>query len=403
MSCFKSFFYSLLILFYFYNVQYVFIPVSSYVWSSIIFLIIFLFLIIENKIKINIFFKKYFIILYLFCLSVLISLLINIGDFNFDVLKKIFALFVAMVVAPFVLLNIFLDKIKVLKFLGIAGFINSIFIILMFLYSPFRELYLNYVLTSFEKIQTNPIDINDNFILLRMIGITGFSAYATVVLQILFGMTYMLYIKLNHTKPNIIQNFIIVIILISAILSGRTSFILLPFFIFYYFLLFGFIETFKNIIISVLFLFVFLAVANLLLKNNFYDFFIRWVFEFLNKGINTGSLQTNLSMFKYDISDFSFFGDFKLTDDIHGYYKNTDIGWYRLFFCFGTIGGLLFMFIYFYLSFSLKINYISIFSMIAFSMIFLVMFKGLIVFDAYPIITIFVLLFYLNKKKAYCA
>ncbi|MGX9257111.1 hypothetical protein ACWXV5_17795, partial [Pantoea ananatis] len=107
--------------------------------------------------------------------------------------------------------------------------------------------------------------------------------------------------------------------------------------------------------------------------------------EFFNSGLKSGSLQKNLEMYVYSLSDFTILGDGRLTNGIGGYYKETDVGYFRLLFSSGILGCLLMLATLFVVLNPFKLRKIKnsfyLFVNLMLSIIF--MFKGFIIYDAF--------------------
>jgi hypothetical protein len=124
-----------------------------------------------------------------------------------------------------------------------------------------------------------------------------------------------------------------------------------------------------------------------------------WFLEIFQSGIEVGSLQANISMFSaYSFFDFSLLGDFRLRSDDGGYYQDTDVGYYRMMFSVGMLGMLFFLLFvfspFYFRAVSSKRNVapINFTSLLISLMILIVLFKGAILFDAFPLISLFVIL-----------
>ncbi|TQP39383.1 hypothetical protein FLL99_19975, partial [Vibrio cholerae] len=125
------------------------------------------------------------------------------------------------------------DPYKILRDIGLVGFINSVFIILMLLSSFAQNLYLSWVsIDTFSLI--GGADAIDGLMRLRMIGITGFSAYSTGFVQVSCAFCYLIY--MNERQAKNIDYIMWGAILISAMIAARSSivgiFILLIYFLY---------------------------------------------------------------------------------------------------------------------------------------------------------------------------
>jgi hypothetical protein len=240
-------------------------------------------------------------------------------------------------------------------------------------------------LSAFELI--GGLDVLSGPMSLRMVGATGFSAYTTGFTQVLCLMSYVIYINYREpsNKINAKDYFVLILNVVSAIIAARSSFVGV-FLVGVIFIRFSFVKNLWRIICMSLLAFAMLLVIINFMSNSFRDFFSSWVFELFNSGIQTGSLKTNLSMFVYSLSDFSLTGDARWHGDDNEYYMNTDIGWYRLLFSTGVLGLIawcvwVMAIIGFDNLFSLKIRNENIIAFLLLGYIFIMMFKGAILFD----------------------
>ena len=158
-----------------------------------------------------------------------------------------------------------------------------------------------------------------------------------------------------------------------------------------------------NIIIAIA---ICLSAIIVFIPADFKDFFINWITEVFKSGTKTGSIQTNINMYIYSWSDFSFIGDSKWYGDNNDYYMNTDVGWYRLLFAVGYVGMISWLFVLISMIgirnvFTLKINNNNFILIAVGFYAILMMFKGAILFDSFQSIFIILMLNYsiINKMK----
>lgn len=326
----------------------------------------------------------------------ILGLLINDGVTDNYLIRLSFMYFIISMFSYSFYVFIFKhNKLLLLNAIGLAGFINSILIVTMLIIKPFQLFYLQFInQTIYETL--GETDAVDGLISLRMVGITGFSAYTTAFVQMLCAICFLLYVYYknnNRVKLTASESTILVLIIASAVFSARSSFIGIVFFIVIFLKLSNFSQLIKFISISSLLLFSIIISTIILLPDNFKDFFVKWVFELFTSGTQSGSLNGNLSMFKFSWSDFSLLGDSRWHGDNNDYYMNVDIGWYRILFSVGYIG--LFLWILNIISivgwkniFSTKINEGVWVSIIVMLYIIIMNFKGAILFDSFQSILI---------------
>ncbi|ELK4959959.1 O8 family O-antigen polymerase, partial [Escherichia coli] len=248
-------------------------------------------------------------------------------------------LIMVLFVSPFIACIFKNDRKEVLKTVGYAGLVNGILILGMLIFKPLQYIYLP-LLSEKTFLLIGGNDAIESLMSLRMIGITGFSAYTTGFVQVLCAICYIYYMILRdgRIRLKLSDYILLIIIFLSALVSARSS--LIGIFLSIIILMFNmnslrFIKTLSLSIISVIFLF---SIITMLLPDNLSDFFINWATEFFVSGTKTGSLQTNIDMYIYGLNDFSAFGQSRWYGDNNDYFMNTDVGWYRLAFSIGFLG-----------------------------------------------------------------
>lgn len=372
-----------LTLFFIYNVKFINLPPTIYLTTMVLFILAIWGIVnnqsIPKKLAIPLF--LYFI----FVLFVFLSAIKNGG--NTHIYFNIGVIFISFFVAPYAYCFLFKNnKIKILKYISWAGIINALMIIIMFLFPNIRGFYLS-LLSSSGLLQVyNNIDINTSYYALRMLGLTGSATYGMAVTQITLSFVYSYYILATQKKINIVNIITLNLLIVSAILSGRTAFIGIPILFIYLLKFTRFKDMIKIITVNIFIFAILLFFAALVLPDNYFSFFLKWFTEFFQKGMNVGSLQSNLNMYIYTLEDFSLLGDFKLhSDDTKSaYYMNTDIGWYRLLFAFGYLGSISFL-LFFISLFDIKttISKKNGASIAIGIFLIIVMFKGAILLDFY--------------------
>lgn len=324
---------------------------------------------------------------FLFLSVVILSWLCNGGSGDFYMIK-ISLMYLIIAIATYYIINGLFhgDKLSVLKCIGVIGSINGLLVVAMLLSKKIQYGYLSLIdLSAFELI--GGLDVLSGPMSLRMVGATGFSAYTTGFTQVLCLMSYIIYINYREpsNKLNTKDYFVLILNVLSAIIAARSSFVGV-FFVVLIFLKFSFAKNLWRIICMSLLAFAMLLVIINFMSDSFRGFFSSWVFELFNSGIQTGSLRTNLSMFVYSLSDFSLTGDARWYGDDNNYYMNTDVGWYRLLFSNGLLGLIAWctwvMAIIGYDNlFSFKIKNENILAFLLLIYVFIMMFKGAILFD----------------------
>lgn len=402
------------ILFTLFNVSYKFIPMNiPTTYLSIgIFFIIFVYHTCKEK-KILFYNISSLIFCALFILSSGISYISNVNAPDAYMIRMSIVYFLIILLTPTIFQLIFNgNNLLTLKTIGYSGFINALFIILMFIIPSFQSFYLSFI--NSNTIDLTGIDALENAMSLRMVGITGFSVYSAGFMQILCAIsftTYLFYKNKKRLKPTIFESLILFTILLSSIITARSSIIGIIVFISILLKLTNIFQFVKITIFSIITIILSLTAIITFLPPNFQIFFLHWLTELFQSGEKTGSLQANISMFKYSFEHFSLVGDSRWYGNNNDYYMNIDVGWYRMLFSVGYIG-----FIFWSLTiistlrlkniFSLKItneNWILLSLLIYF---FIMNFKGAILFDSFQflfIIIAFNLAFSSKKDGAYNA
>lgn len=381
----KNILWSIFFLFIIYNVKYVFL--FGLGTSHLIVLIMAIFAIfIKSNIKIN--------ILYLTCavgLSVfsILSILVNFYE-GFDFIYLRFSIFVLIsIVATSSIIKIFgynkRPASDLFKFYGYAAFINSIFIFTMFLFPSFKEFYLSFL--NLEIIEMHGDSVMDSMLALRMVGVTGFSAYSTAFNQMLCLILYYIYATEYRNSSNRLVFFdylIIFSISVSSLIVSRSTIVGLGF-IFILMLLDRKNLTKNALFLSIALLALIAAFSSLsfFMSDEQFLFFSNWALEFFNKGLEAGSLESNLSMYKYSWDDFSLFGDARMNDSAGGYYMHTDVGYFRMLFSAGYIGFIILFFLIFIILRPINVKYkkTTLFALLILMYVFVFLLKGAIITD----------------------
>ncbi|MCW2473047.1 MULTISPECIES: hypothetical protein [unclassified Symbiopectobacterium] len=315
-------------------------------------------------------------------------------------IKISFMYIIILFLIPFVVECIFKGQVEILLYLGGVGVVNAIFIILMLFVKPFQSFYLSLIdSATFDLVGGS--EAIDSLMSLRLVGITGFSAYTTGFLQNILALSMICYIHLSSKKIHVFYYISLGLIIISAIAVARSAivgtFIIAIISLFY----FSFFRVFK--IISIITFLSFLSVWGIIniLPQELSSFFIHWVTELFSSGMETGSVKSNVSMFIYSPSDFNILGFSKWYGDYGGYFMSTDIGWYRVLFSIGYLG--LFIWMFFLVSLIgfdtlIKKNKTCILGWCILAYVFIMMFKGAVLFDSYQSIFVVGVIFYIIKR-----
>ena len=395
----ESIFFTIMMTAFIFNLKYKGLPSSFFIISFIFLILAFYYFINGYDYPKKLVKPLIFFILFLISLLFTILVTSNIDIFLVSLLLGI--VFVVTVV-PYALLSHFKGReIEIVKFIIYAGIINAFFIIIMFLSSGFREFYLS-LLSHVDLLYVKGEDALNSLYAMRLIGLTGSATYGMAVLQVVMAFLYVFYIRMTKHKFTFFNSLILLILMLSAILSGRTAFVGFVFLFIYIFLVLNKKELLKFIFTSIVAFSLFLIFTKLFLPENFYSFFKNWILQLFIVGETVGSVEINKSILSvYGFSAFSLLGDFKWhADELrNSYYMSTDVGWFRFLFAFGFIG-LFFLMLYILSLINIKIrfksqNLISFFIII---FLLLVMFKGAILFDFYQIFFVFTILYFIISR-----
>ena len=396
---FEKLFFTILTIFFIFNIKFKLLP-STFIMSSVILLAMAFFYLFKNRKISNIPLAPIFwygVLLVCSCFSV-----IN-GGLDFFIISVFLAILFNITIAPYVYFNYFRGReLEIVKYITYAGTINAVFIVGMFVSPVFRDAYLA-LLSDVGLLKIMGDDAVDGYYAMRLVGLTGSATYGMAFIQIVITFLYIYVV--NNCDPKIsIKNYLITsLLIVSAIISGRTAFIGIFVLLALVFLLYRKISQIFYFILFWTFVgVVALFFVNTLLPEDSYVFFVDWLFEIFNKGSEAGSLQENIAMYRFGLENFSAFGDFKWFGDNErtSYYMGIDVGWYRFLFAFGYVG--VFAFVVFVASFInyklfLRKNNIVLVCTIFFS--FAVMFKGAILFDFYQVFFFLAVLCLISSEK----
>lgn len=398
----ESLFFTVLTTFLLFNIKFKGLPPTFFI-SSAILTIMALYFIVKNGTVSSRFLKLSFLYV-LFFIALMLSFAANAGNPDTHLIKMGSTIFFISIIVPYAYLAYFKNReVMILRYIALAGIINSIFLIGMFFSHSFKEIYLSLLSSTSLSDAKGNIDLTNSLYSLRMIGLTGSATYGIAVIQVVLAFVYIYYVLTTTHRFTIKNSIVLGIILLSAVLSGRTAFVGIALLFIYLLLFLSFKEIIQNILFLVIFLVILLLAPQYFLPENFYSFFENWVFEFFTKGKDTGSLKANLAMYKYEWGDFSLLGDFRWSksDIDKSYYMSTDVGWYRFLFAFGYLGLASLMF-YFISLFGLSMRF-SIKNTTSFfigGLLLIVTFKAAILFDFYICFFILVIFQFLPNKPS---
>lgn len=397
-SIIESIFFTTLTIFLMFNIKYKLLPPTFFI-ASLVLIIMAIYYSFKNYKFPSVFIKPIFFYT-LFVISTIISAFVS-ENFDLFLFSIIITIFFLITVVPYVYLSYFKNReIEIIKYIVYAGIVNAVFIIGMFLSSDFKLLYLS-MLENVDLIHTKGEGALNSLYALRLVGLTGSATYGMAVVQVIMAFLYVYYVRVTFYRFRLLNYFILSILLISAIISGRTAFIGIALLLIFMFLVIRKIDFFKFIILFLISSSMLLIMASIFLPENFYSFFESWILQLFKKGEKIGSLEANINMYIYGFNDFSLFGDFKWFGDETrtSYYMSTDVGWYRFLFAFGYIGiGIFLIFLFSLIKFSNKINNEMLLSFFIIVFLLIVMIKGAILFDFYIVFFVLTILYFIISR-----
>lgn len=380
----NGFIWSLCILFLIYNVKYIFL-FGLGTSHLIIFMTCISAFFLGARVKLY-----YFILAVGLVIFSLLSVAININEV-FDIIYVRFAILVLVsLISVNALIRVFCHDGKppyeLFKFYGYAAFINSFFIFLMFLSPDFKSAYLS--ILNLEITELHGESVMDSMLALRLVGVTGFSAYSTAFTQMLCLILYYIYAthyREGDRKLRFFDYMVIFSVMASSLIVSRSTVVGLG--VVVVLMLFDRKNMVRNSLFLLTAVLIFVASLSSLsyfMSDEQFTFFYNWVFEFFDKGLKAGSVESNLSMYRYSWDDFTLMGDARMNDEIGGYYMHTDVGYFRMLFSAGYVGVVFLIFMIFSIlkPIGMKYNKRMLFSSLIMLYILVFLLKGSIITDS---------------------
>lgn len=402
----KVFFAAFIALFFIYNVK--FKVLQGLGTTYLIFLCLLFLPLIYRKIEVP---KSYnllvFMALLVFCFT-LIPAVFNPYSYDLGMIKYGFIASISIMLSPYLyhFLKVNFKIEELFKVLGYASLINAIVIFAMFLSPTVKFLYLDLVILEIADLFGD--GVMDGFYTLRMIGVTGFAGYATAFTQMFCVLCYYYYLSnyCRHRKLSLANYAIIFLVIVSSFISARSTIVGIG--LLFVFMLFDRNNIKRNTIFCIASLAVvssLLFALTLFLPEEQADFFMDWVLEFFNSGLESGSVSTNIEMFIFGYSDFSLLGDARLNSDNGNYYMGTDVGYFRVMFSIGYVGMFIVSLFYTFLLNPAGSRGISfVFPILLFVYIFVFMLKGAIILSAFYLPLILAIFRYIqDDSKIVCS
>jgi hypothetical protein len=283
--------------------------------------------------------------------------------------------------------------------------INAVLMILMFALPEFQLGYLSKLSDGDLEVFGGGESAIKSMHRFRMIGATGFATYSVAFAQVIGLFLLTTYYYIDKRKLDIMFLVVSVILVLSAVLSARSSFfgILLwtVFSAIYYRR--QFISIFAC---SFILLVVFLVALISLLDADGADFFTTWILDLFVSGASSESLTENIQMLDVTFSDAGLLGFSRWFGDYgYDYFRSIDVGFIRLILAggFGALFLIIFHFLLIGLVFFQKKDCFYFRTLYFFLMLyfFAVMFKGAILFDFFAFDFLILMLCWISEQKTF--
>ncbi|MCA0976737.1 hypothetical protein LCL99_19900 [Halomonas denitrificans] len=333
--------FSLILLFYLYNVKYSFLPIDSAKVVWLVFVLLFVFEFCRSR-KFRYIFtgcvrEIYPVVLLLvFGVTLLALTLLNAGsNLTIPYYSVIYVIDVLPVVTLLVYFFCFKLGCDAIKAVVLAGMIQGFLIFIMLVSEPLKDLYQTFVITG-----DNILSYYDY----RRVGITGFANYTVGIVQAaiacLQATVLMVKLRTNREKVRAVDLIVFLILIISALLSSRSSLIIFGLFVLvmvvrkareksYWLNIFPLLSTILTIGATSILL---LITNEELIGSNVV---LRWSLEpfinLFNTGLfTTGSSDTIMSFYFDPGLSTLIFGDWQYVNDDGTYYRHVDAGYMRM-------------------------------------------------------------------------
>ncbi|MBG6074696.1 hypothetical protein [Polaromonas sp. CG_9.11] len=281
--------------------------------------------------------------------------------------------------------------------------LNAILMILMFVSPQFQLAYQSILSDVSFQIFGGGESALESMYRFRMIGASGFASYSTGFTQCIGLFFLAVYYFITERKLDLIFLAVSVLLIISALLSARSSFlgILLWGIFCLIFFRWRFLSIFAGAFALVVILFMSLIA---LMDTDGAEFFSKWLFDLFVSGASSESLAESIQMLETPFWDAGVLGFSRWFGDLgYDYFRSADVGFIRLILA-GGIGTLLLVVLHFILiglfffagNSSVFFRVLYIFLMIY---LFAIMFKGAIIFDFFAFDFLVLMLCWVSRKN----
>ena len=341
------------------------------------------------------------------CLAIvfsIISFLVNSPDSDYFFVGAIF-LMAAVGLSSFGFFAIFPRRSGQILIISViaALSLNAILMISMFVFPKIQLGYLNLLSESGFEVFGGIDSALDSMYRFRMIGFSGFAAYASGFMQSIGLFFLAVYYRIAEKKIDLRFLFISVLLIISALLSARSSLIGISLWIVFCLVFFG-IRFFVFISLISIFIFASLFFLIALMDEDGAKFFVDWLLEFFLGEYESKSLSENISMLDTPFLDAGFYGFSRWFGEFgYDYFRAADVGFIRLILA-GGFGSLSLILLHYFLMGLLLIKengsnffrILYVFLMLYFS---IVMFKGAILFDFFAFDFLMLMLCWVSQNR----
>lgn len=281
--------------------------------------------------------------------------------------------------------------------------LNAIMIIMMFMSSSFQSYYLSILSeNNFAAFGGHENALNSMH-KLRMTGLSGFASYSVGFAQVIGLFFLSAYYHISKKNIDLLFFTTFFLLIISAIISSRSS--VFGIFLWFIFSLFFFG---KRFFLSFIYLLpigvVFMLILTAQMDADDVNFFINWIFDFFINSTESGSLAENISMLNTPFIDAGFYGFSRWFGDLgYDYFRSSDVGFIRVILA-GGFGSLFLIALHFGLigvvffrgKHSVFLRTLYYFLILY---LFIIMFKGAILFDFYAFDFLILMLCWIDQNK----
>lgn len=263
--------------------------------------------------------------------------------------------------------------------------VNAILMLMMFISPQIQAVYLNLLAENNFALLGGSDNAIESMHRFRMVGATGFATYSAGFTQTIGLFFLAAYYYVADKKLNLLFLVVAVLLAVSAVLAARSSFLGIFLWTIFCGIFFRrhFVVVFIGLVISIVFI---LLVLITLAGEVGGDFFSNWLLELFTSGTNSESLTETVQMLDTPFMDSGLYGFSRWYGDLgYDYFRSADVGYIRLILAggFASLSFVVLHFVLLGLLFFRGTNIVFFRTLYCFLMvyIFVIMFKGAILFD----------------------